>query len=156
MDTLSSQGLNEYETKIIVGKAIPLSDLTYLQTLKRSAFQKYQKAYPGFSLRGTETNHRLEEVKEAMSQQEQDIRSLRTRLDIVNDQVRKLEELNADLKHQQERSDIYLMLTHKMLEQLERKVHPSGQAEENEELKSAREQARKIFKEITSEAKKLL
>ena len=46
MATLSKSGLNEWEVKIILGKAIPTTDLTYLQTLKESAFEKYREAYP--------------------------------------------------------------------------------------------------------------
>lgn len=64
MDTLSSQGLNEFEVKIIVGKAIPLSDATYLTTIKRTAFQKYQKAFSSFSLKGSESNHKFDRSHE--------------------------------------------------------------------------------------------
>jgi len=64
MDTVSSQGLNEFEVKIIVGKAIPLSDATYLTTIKRTAFQKYQKAFSSFSLKGSESNHKFDRSHE--------------------------------------------------------------------------------------------
>ncbi|MGD0202409.1 MAG: hypothetical protein ABSC20_00705 [Candidatus Bathyarchaeia archaeon] len=46
MNALSDAGLNAWEVKIIVGKEIPVTDSTYLQTLKKSAYEKYQKAYP--------------------------------------------------------------------------------------------------------------
>lgn len=46
MDALSDAGLNSFEVKLILGKTIPLSDRTYLQTIKKSAFEKYKKAYP--------------------------------------------------------------------------------------------------------------
>jgi len=46
MSTLSRSGLNEWQTKIILGKAIPTTDLTYLPRLKEDAFEKYKQAYP--------------------------------------------------------------------------------------------------------------
>lgn len=46
MNALSDSGLNSFEVKLIVGKSISMSDLTYLQTLKKTAYRKYKKAYP--------------------------------------------------------------------------------------------------------------
>jgi hypothetical protein len=46
MNALSDSGLNAFEVKLILGKEIGISDLTYLQTLKKSAFEKYKNAYP--------------------------------------------------------------------------------------------------------------
>ena len=46
MDSLSDAGLNSFEVKLIMGKTIPITDETYLRTLKKSAFEKYKKAYP--------------------------------------------------------------------------------------------------------------
>jgi hypothetical protein len=46
MNALNDAGLNSFETKFIVGKKIGISDQTYLQGLKKNAFEKYQKAYP--------------------------------------------------------------------------------------------------------------
>ena len=48
MSQLDRAGLSEFENKTIIGKKIPITDSTYLQTLKRNAFEKYQKAYPIF------------------------------------------------------------------------------------------------------------
>ena len=45
MSQLSDAGLNSFEVKIIVGKAIPVTDLTYLHQIKKQAFEKYRKAY---------------------------------------------------------------------------------------------------------------
>lgn len=46
MDTLDEAGLTGYQIDIILGKAIPSSKRTYLQGLKRRAFENYRKAYP--------------------------------------------------------------------------------------------------------------
>lgn len=45
MNALSDAGLNAFEIKLLIGKKIGIQDLTYLQTLKKSAFEKYRKAY---------------------------------------------------------------------------------------------------------------
>lgn len=46
MSALSRAGLNEFEIDLVLGKAIEPSKITYLQTLKNDAFEKYKKAYP--------------------------------------------------------------------------------------------------------------
>ena len=46
MGTLGRSGLNSWEVKVILGKTIKTTDETYLQTVKRDAFEKYKKAYP--------------------------------------------------------------------------------------------------------------
>jgi hypothetical protein len=48
MSSLSDAGLNAFEIKLILGKSIPVTDSTYLQTLKKSALEKVKKAYPKF------------------------------------------------------------------------------------------------------------
>lgn len=45
MSQLSRSGFNEWETKFTVGKAIPLSDSTYLTSLKDAIMEKYPKVY---------------------------------------------------------------------------------------------------------------
>jgi integrase len=45
MSGLSRAGFNEFQIKYLLGKAIPLSDLTYLQTLQQEIETKYPKAY---------------------------------------------------------------------------------------------------------------
>jgi site-specific recombinase XerD len=45
MSGLSRAGWNEFQIKFLVGKAIPLRDSTYLQTLELEIREKYPKAY---------------------------------------------------------------------------------------------------------------
>lgn len=45
---LSHAGFNEWQIKYVVGKAIPVSDATYLRTLQQEIEEKYPKAYDGF------------------------------------------------------------------------------------------------------------
>ncbi|NVM23752.1 MAG: tyrosine-type recombinase/integrase [Desulfobacterales bacterium] len=69
MSELASAGLNEWEVKIILGKAIPISDSTYLQKIKNDAFEKYvQLGYGRIRLTGfTQKNHdRLGELDETV------------------------------------------------------------------------------------------
>ena len=45
MSGLSRAGFNEFQIKYILGKAIPFTDMTYLQTLQQEIEIKYPKAY---------------------------------------------------------------------------------------------------------------
>lgn len=45
MSGLSRAGFNEFQIKYVLGKAIPLSDMTYLQTLQQEIETKYPVAY---------------------------------------------------------------------------------------------------------------
>jgi len=45
MSGLSRAGFNEFQIKYLLGKTIPLSDMTYLQTLQQEIETKYPKAY---------------------------------------------------------------------------------------------------------------
>jgi site-specific recombinase XerD len=46
MQSLVDAGLSSFEVKLVLGKSVSLSDLTYLQVLKNSTLSKYKKAYP--------------------------------------------------------------------------------------------------------------
>ncbi|MGA2309931.1 MAG: hypothetical protein ABSG57_10345 [Candidatus Bathyarchaeia archaeon] len=45
MSGLSRAGFNEFQIKFVVGKAIPPSDMTYLQTLQQEVEARYPKAF---------------------------------------------------------------------------------------------------------------
>lgn len=66
MTSLSNASLNEFEVKTVLGKRIPISDLTYLTNIKESAFSKYKQAYSSFSLIKTEANGKISEPKNMM------------------------------------------------------------------------------------------
>lgn len=42
---LSRAGFNEFQAKYVIGKSIPLRDMTYLQTLQQEIEERYPKAY---------------------------------------------------------------------------------------------------------------
>ena len=48
MSGLSRSGFNEWQTKFMVGKQIPLSDATYLQTLEIEVKDRYPSAYESY------------------------------------------------------------------------------------------------------------
>ena len=45
MSGLSRAGFNEWQTKLLLGKAIPVQDMTYLETLRQEIEERYPKAY---------------------------------------------------------------------------------------------------------------
>ncbi len=48
MSGLSRSGFNEWQVKYVLGKAIPLSDATYLQTLEEEVRDRYPSAYENY------------------------------------------------------------------------------------------------------------
>jgi len=48
MSGLSRSGFNEWQVKYVLGKAIPLSDATYLQTLEEEVRERYPSAYENY------------------------------------------------------------------------------------------------------------
>ena len=48
MSGLSRSGFNEWQTKFLMGKSIPLSDQTYLQTLEIEIRERYPEAYENY------------------------------------------------------------------------------------------------------------
>jgi len=65
ISALVEGGLNEWEVKVLVGKAIPVTDFTYLQRISESAFAKFQSnVYP--LIRLTESNLSLEEREKVL------------------------------------------------------------------------------------------
>ena len=48
MSGLSRSGFNEWQTKFVLGKAIPLADSTYLQSLEQEVRERYPSAYENY------------------------------------------------------------------------------------------------------------
>ena len=66
MSGLSRAGFNEFQIKFVMGKAIPVSDMTYLLTLQREVEERYPKAYTDYLNISGETRLRLSEEKIAI------------------------------------------------------------------------------------------
>lgn len=99
LSTLSNCGLNEFEVKTVLGKKIPISDLTYLQGIKESAFEKYKGAFPKFTLVGNGNgNGKIEGLKETVL----DLQKKVVNQDMVNKTLtEKITELETDFEVQQ-------------------------------------------------------
>jgi integrase len=78
MSGLSRAGFNEFQIKYLLGKAIPLSDLTYLQTLQQEIETKYPKAYEYVNIKPAKV---VTVVDENLIQQ------LRNQIDALNMQL---------------------------------------------------------------------
>ena len=48
MSGLNRSGFNEFQIKFVLGKAIPMSDATYLQTLEQEVRERYPSAYENY------------------------------------------------------------------------------------------------------------
>ena len=88
MSGLSRCGFNEWQTKFVLGKAIPLADSTYLQTLEFEVKDRYPKAYDEYLNLENETSKDLK--KKTL-----EIESENKRL---NDRVKQLESKSTDLE----------------------------------------------------------
>jgi hypothetical protein len=82
MSGLSRAGFNEFQIKYILGKTIPLSDMTYLQTLQQEVETKYPKAYEYVNIKPARI---VTVIDEGLTQQ-------------LREQASKLEKENIELK----------------------------------------------------------
>ena len=84
MSGLSRAGFNEFEVKFLMGKSIPLSDLTYLQTLGQAVEDKYPKAFESY------LNVKPEKVVQVIDE------TLKLK---VQEQAQRIDELQRSLAH---------------------------------------------------------
>ena len=109
-DIVSSQ-VGVYEAKLLTGKAIPLSDATYLHGLEDRLLKRYQKfAYPFFKLDGRES----QEAKVPEEIQEK-IEDLKTTVNVLS-QARVIQELQIRRLLEEK------IVESKRIEKLEKKV----------------------------------
>jgi integrase len=98
MSGLSRAGFNDFQIKYVMGKAIPLSDATYLQTLEQEIQERYPQAFQNYlnikhspaavsslAKAMTEKDHKIAEL-------EQGIAELRDLIKTQTDKMRGLEE----------------------------------------------------------------
>ena len=86
MSGLSRAGFNEFQIKFLIGKAIPLTDLTYLETLKQEIEERYPKAYEHYlTLKPTIPD---KDLVEKSKRQEAQIEELRNRVEKLQEDVR--------------------------------------------------------------------
>jgi len=105
MSGLSRSGFNEWQVKYVLGKAIPMSDGTYLQSLEQEVRERYPKAYEEYlnletnvprkavtTLTG-EIEHLKEEnieLKQQLNGQRPEMLKLREELDELRQMLKKI------------------------------------------------------------------
>jgi len=92
MSQLSASGMNQWETKLAVGKSIPSDILTYLKNQAQNLREKFMNAESRFTLSGaTNSNHtkldmingKVEEMENIISTQQIEIRTLNTKIEAL-------------------------------------------------------------------------
>ena len=105
MSGLSRSGFNEFQIKYVLGKAIPMSDQVYLQTLEQEIRDRYPEAYENYLNLSTtiskDTKKKLEDENKILKERfsEMEIENIKTKEEIrelssmVKSLVKKLENL---------------------------------------------------------------
>lgn len=105
MSGLSRAGFNEFQIKYTVGKAIPLRDMTYLQTLQEEIEERYPKAYEDYlnikpekivQVIDQKKSQEIEELK-GMKRENED---LKKRLERTEEMLARLETAVRELRQQ--------------------------------------------------------
>jgi len=90
MSGLSRCGFNEWQTKFVLGKAIPLADSTYLQTLEFEVKERYPKAYDEYLNLENETS---KDLKKKTIEIESENKRLSNRVKQLESKDNEIEEL---------------------------------------------------------------
>jgi len=105
MSGLSRSGFNEFQIKYVLGKAIPMSDQVYLQTLEDEIRERYPEAYESYLNLSTtiskDMKKRLEDENKRLKEKfsEMELENIKTKEEMkqlsltVRSLVKKLEEL---------------------------------------------------------------
>lgn len=93
MSQLDAAGLTEFQNKICQGKSLPVSDKTYLQSIKRTALEKYVKAYPVYLSPVAYSNGKvqIENIDAALKQVESENAIFKTRIDYLQKNLMEFE-----------------------------------------------------------------
>jgi integrase len=105
MGGLLRAGFNEFETKYLLGKAIPLQDVTYLQRLEQDVEAKYPKAYPSICIKPEKTVQVVDQDMKAENVKlKDDMDFLKTKVDFLTGVI---DELKKNwLKDQLDKADV--------------------------------------------------
>jgi len=105
MSGLSRSGFNEFQIKYLLGKAIPMSDMVYLQTLEEEIKERYPEAYenylnlnPSVSPKAMHTltkeidklKEKNEDLKQQLNGQRPEMLKLRSELDELRTILKKV------------------------------------------------------------------
>lgn len=88
MSKLSDAGFNAYQIKLILGKAIPITDRTYLRTLQQEIMRRYPKAYIKYlSILKYQTLNQIEELEKLKAEVETLKATMRAMAMIYGDEI---------------------------------------------------------------------
>ena len=91
MSGLSRSGFNEWQTKYVLGKAIPMSDGTYLQSLEEEVRERYPSAYENYLNLNPQVNLRVVSgLSKDLEEKTEEIGELRNQLDRLDKENVKL------------------------------------------------------------------
>lgn len=79
MGSLVKAGMNEWEVKFLVGKAIPATDFTYLQTLQNSIESKYPEAFEKY-LNLETSSQSIIELSKSLEEKDSELKSQKIQL----------------------------------------------------------------------------
>ncbi len=118
MSGLSRGGLNEWQTKYVVGKKIPASEYTYLQTLKEEVKERYPIAFETTLDFRLPTN--LKRIENMLAEKDREISELKAKLEQNGSSLR-ME--NETLRKEQARYSSQNQSLERRLAKLEKAIH---------------------------------
>jgi len=88
MSGLSRAGFNEFQIKYVLGKAIPLSDMTYLQTLQQEIEAKYPKAYEYVNIKPARIVTVVDEsLTQELKNKDREIKELKEKIAAIDQKI---------------------------------------------------------------------
>jgi len=96
--TCAELGISSWSAKMLVGKSIPMSDATYLEGVKLvEDFNKTREVLRLFPKSNPQTNGKIKDLENALSQVETENHALKTRVDQLQKRVEGLPEKILDI-----------------------------------------------------------
>lgn len=157
MSQLSRAGFNEFEIKYVVGKAIPVTDATYLTTLKTAISEKYPRIYSDYLCiaNGNGVTKKVRDIEEENRKLNAEVDGLKAELQDLNKSKGSAEELSKLRIDMQDIKEKYDQLF-SMIANIDRKPAQRAlrQKIEDESRQEQDEADRKMQKEAMEDLKK--
>ena len=164
MSQLSRAGFNEFEIKYVVGKAIPVTDATYLTTLKTAISEKYPRIYSDYLCiaNGNGVTKKVRDIEEENRKLNAEVDGLKAELQDLKESKGSAEavsQLTIEMKELSEKYDtLRAMIFSIDKKAVQRKMKKEGdeyREDELNELKQEQDEAeRKMQKEAMEDLKK--
>jgi len=91
MSGLSRSGFNEWQTKYVLGKSIPLADSTYLQTLELEVRERYPKAFEEYlNLETSVPRKAVTSLSKELEESKEKNQELRNRVETLEKRMHRL------------------------------------------------------------------